>query len=143
MLAGFENKLSQTEKLYRDLLQEKGYIVQKALFALQKLIERGGDPARAALPEAYQVVESRQGFATVSLFWKECCVVQAGAEVSTRILYEAYLAFCDALDMSAESKTVFSRLFRQITQSRSEEIRVVKRVAGGEQGYQGLTLVQD
>ena len=136
----------QDRFLLNKLLSERSGILYKALLSYRALVARGyvfsGDDIYD-MGRAYQPAEQvADQLDTLEQFVQQHCAEETDSFVTTDVLYESYLLFCESLQReSIRNKQVFSAKFNSVIKCCPKVALSKKRVDGVPcNGYKGLLL---
>lgn len=134
----FNNSISRDQMipdLSYLLFQERGYIVEQAIEALQDLQRRNFVFTEIDTPVFYEDTLSISD--SIASFCEEECIFSPETECTTYELYKAYHGFCCETGQQAVALTVFSRNIS----NKYPDLEHLRKVKGAPQrGLRGITL---
>jgi len=107
-------KEEQDKELEEKLWQERDGIVSKAMGAARELIENN-----YIFPHCDRAMEMKNSWechddSGIVQFVRKCCELDDGFKTHTRVLYQAYLGFCNRTGFAIESENQFSRVLKDV-----------------------------
>lgn len=139
IIVRFERKFSDKDidvMLPEKLEKEKGYVFLWAMEGLRRLINNGFKFTETStikgLVEEYKLKSNN-----VLSFIKDCCELNANAEIGSTILYREYKNYCIKNNYTAVSRNKFKEeLENSYEDKMNAKLITTKRIAG----YVGITL---
>lgn len=121
--------------LFYLLFQERGYIVEQAIVALQDLQRRNFIFTEIDTPAFFEDTSSVSD--CIIDFCKEECIFSPDSECTTHELYKSYYDYCCEIGQQAEAFAVFARTIS----NRFPELERLRKANGIQQrGFRGITL---
>lgn len=133
----------QTQHLFRQLLEEKAYIIGEALRAYRDLLNRNMIPTRSDVPEELAPREANAFQSSVKDFLAEYCELEEDAEITTDDLYSSYSAVAEEKNFIRASKKDFGIALSKVLDVYQDQIRYNAHVGPRRiRGYKGIRLSQ-
>ena len=128
--------------LYQHFLDEAPYIVHEACIAYQELAARNWVPTRVPVPAEYAPQEGSQALLAAKAFVEDCVSFEAGSQVTTAKLYDAYLEYAEEEGYPQLNRTAFGRALSAALRQTVPEAQPTTRVNGQEaRGYLNISLL--